>query len=60
MNQRLKDIIELETFLFHGVPEHKRRKAPEPVCEPDGKAIEQITVNFETGEITFKDCRSEG
>ena len=26
MNERLKDIIDLEVFLFQGVPEHKRKK----------------------------------
>lgn len=58
MNQRLRDIIEFETFLFHGVSEHKRRRPAIPDREPEGEVIEQITLNTETGELIFKPIES--
>ena len=60
MNDRLRDLIEWETFLFGGVPENKRRnQQSKPIEEADGEPIGQINIDFVTGEITYIESRKE-
>lgn len=61
VSRRIHDMISLDAFLFHGVPEGRhrdrmlqRRQRQRAAQKPTGEILGILTFNPETGEMSYE------